>query len=52
MDKINEIVSGILDHFALSEDTMLPSGQTVRERVDQYVYAMINSIEMELEDVE
>lgn len=49
MDKINEIVDSILDHFTLPGDTVLPSGQTVRERVKSHVYDLIDSIESELE---
>jgi hypothetical protein len=50
MDKINEIVNGILSEFTLPGDSMLPSGQTVRDRVKSYVYEMIDSIEDELEN--
>ena len=53
MDKVielNKIVDSILDHFTLPGDTVLPSGQTVRDRVKSYVYEMIDSIENELED--
>lgn len=52
MDKLDEIVDSILDHFTLPEDTVLPSGQTVRQRVEDYVYNLIDSIELELEHVE
>lgn len=52
MDKLNEIVDSILDHFTLPEDTVLPSGQTVRERVKCYVIDLVDRIELELESVE
>jgi len=52
MDKVNEIVDSILGHFTLPGDTVLPSGQTVRERVKSHVYDLIDSIESELESVE
>lgn len=50
MTKIDEIVDSILHHFTLPQDSTLPSGQTVRDRVKSYVYEMIDSIENELED--
>lgn len=50
MTKINEIVDSILYHFTLSQDSVLPSEQTVRDRVKSYVYEMIDSIEDELEN--
>lgn len=50
MTKINEIVDSILHHFTLPDDRVLPSGQTVRDRVKSYVYEMIDSIEDELEN--
>jgi hypothetical protein len=50
MTKIDEIVDSIVDSFTLpSGDTILPSGQTLRERVRSYLIQMIDSIEEELE---
>lgn len=52
MDKLDEIVDSILDHFTLPGDTRLPCGQPVRYRVKCYVIDLVDRIELELESVE
>jgi hypothetical protein len=48
---LDQIVDDILNHFIIPSDYVLPSGQTIRDRVKSYVYQMIDSIEEELDNV-